>query len=368
MIVQDEQRRLPEALRSLAFCDEIVVVDGGSTDRTVELARAAGATVIENPWPGFAAQRNLALDAAGGDWVLEIDADERVSPPLRASIEALLEAPPAGTDMAVFALRNRFLGGVLGPSAKYPSYRSRLFRRGAYRHDESRAVHEGLDLRERPLILAGDLEHELAATLREALADTWSYARLQSAHVERPSSPSAYLGGMLLRPAAKLGYRTVLEGGWRDGWRGLLKIVLDVGSDVLVWGFVLAGRGGGAVEQAADGAGGEHFGPRRVGAPKVVAVAARGAASEAAVRRLLRLRGQGADVALITEDPPAGGELPCHAIGRLGPIRVARALESEMHLRPIDTVLAIGWRARASLRVLPARFRPRALELEGSES
>src|SRR5947209_3726192 len=89
LIVQDEQDRLPDALASVAFCDEVIVVDGGSGDGTVQIARAGGARVIENPWPGFAAQRNVALDAARGEWILEIDADERVSPPLRRSIEAL---------------------------------------------------------------------------------------------------------------------------------------------------------------------------------------------------------------------------------------------------------------------------------------
>ena len=116
--------------------------------------------MIEHPWRGFAIQRNVAIDAACGDWILEVDADERVSPELRTSIEALLAQPPEGVAMAVCALRNRFLGGLLGPSAKYPAYRSRLFRRGAYRHDESLTVHEGLEPRERPAILAGDLEHD----------------------------------------------------------------------------------------------------------------------------------------------------------------------------------------------------------------
>jgi glycosyltransferase involved in cell wall biosynthesis len=121
LIVQDEQERIAAALESVAFCDETFVVDGGSSDATVEIARAAGARVIENPWPGFAAQRNVALDAARSEWVLEIDADERVSPELWASIQSLLSQPPAGAAMAVCALRNRFLGGLLGPSAKYPA-------------------------------------------------------------------------------------------------------------------------------------------------------------------------------------------------------------------------------------------------------
>jgi hypothetical protein len=101
LIVQDEQEHLPAALDSVAFCDEVVVVDGGSADGTVEIARAAGAKVIENPWPGYAIQRNVALDAATSEWVIEVDADERVSPQLRASIERLLAAPPSGVALAL---------------------------------------------------------------------------------------------------------------------------------------------------------------------------------------------------------------------------------------------------------------------------
>lgn len=370
MIVQDEQERLPEALRSVSFCDEIVVVDGGSRDRTVEIARAAGARVIENPWPGYAAQRNLALDAAGGDWVLEIDADERISPRLRASIEELLRKPPAGADMAVFALRNRFLGGLLGPSAKYPAYRSRLFRRGAYRHDEGRAVHEGIELLGRPLILAGDLEHELAGSVREALADMWSYARLESVHIAPPSSPLAYLKGILARPAAKFAYRTIVDGGWRDGWRGLAKISLDVASDALVWALVLSGRGGAqpAAEPAlAGGAAQEHFGPRHVGRVKVVAVAAGTGPSREAARRLAELRERGADVALISEEPAEDADLPQQTVTGLGPLRLIRALEAEMQVRPIDNVLPFGRRARLVLALLPGSFRPQLADLDGEQ-
>jgi glycosyltransferase involved in cell wall biosynthesis len=231
LIAQDEQARIAAALASVAFCDETIVVDGGSSDNTVEIARAAGAWVIENPWPGFAAQRNVALDAASGDWVIEIDADERVTPELRASIQALLERPPAGAGMAVCALRHRFLGGLLGPSAKYPAYRARIFRREAYRHDESRAVHEGVEPHERPVVLDGDFEHELADTLHEAFADTWRYARLESQHVSPPRTLRTRLIGIVLRPAAKLVYRTLVDGGWRDGWRGMLKIALGAGYD-----------------------------------------------------------------------------------------------------------------------------------------
>ena len=370
LIVQDEQERLRAALDSLAFCDEVIVVDGGSSDRTVQIARSAGATVIENPWPGFAMQRNVALDAAGGEWVLEIDADERVSPQLRASIQALLAQPPQEADMAVFALRNHFLGEPLGPSAKYPAYRARLFRRGAYRHDESRAVHEGLDLHARPLVLAGDLEHELASTPREALVDMWRYARLESSHLRAPSSPFPYLKGMLLRPAAKLLYRAIVDRGWRDGWRGLVKISIDVASDALVWALVLAGAGAGADGAAPHGEepASQHFGRRRVGPVKVVALAGSERSAKEAIGRLLALRERGADVALIAPRAPAGCEVPVQAVARLGPLATIRALEAEMHVRPIDNVLAVGGRAQLVMRVLPGSLRPRLADLDSTEA
>jgi hypothetical protein len=356
LIVENEQERLPQALASVSFCDEIVVVDGGSSDATVAIAKAAGARVIENPWPGFAVQRNIALDAARTEWVLEVDADERVSPPLRQNIEALLADPPAGADMAVFALRNRFLGGLLGPSAKYPSYRSRLFRRGAYRHDESRAVHEGIELRERPVILAGDLEHELAANAREALADLWRYARLDSAHVIRPTGPLGYVKGIVLRPIAKLAYRTLIDGGWRDGWRGIAKIWLDVASDALVWTLVALGSGR---REDAEADSSEHFGRRRVGPPKIVAVAAGATAAGEAARWLEGLRERGADVALVCERGAPGSTIPHQLVRRLGPLTAIRALETEMHMRPIDAVVPVGARARLILHAVPASLRPR---------
>jgi hypothetical protein len=364
LIVQDEERRLPAALASVAFCDAVIVVDGGSTDRTVEVARGAGATVIENPWPGYAAQRNVALDAATTAWVLEIDADERISPRLRASIEALLEhPPPPGVDMAVFALRDRFLGGELGPSAKYPNYRARLFRREAYRHDETRAVHEGLEPRGRPAILEGDLGHELAATPREALVDMWRYARLESSHVTAPSSPLAYVKGMLLRPAAKLVYRSLIDGGWRDGWRGLLKITLDASSDALVWALVLFGASGAATTAEQGGAeqGGSeqsHFGRRQTGSVKVVAVAGSGGATAAAARWLRELQAGGADVALISAEPAEDSDVPQQRLRRLGPLALMRALETEMQVRPIGAVVPVGMRARVILRLLPGSLRP----------
>jgi glycosyltransferase involved in cell wall biosynthesis len=369
LIVQNEQDRLPVALASVAFCDEIIVVDGGSTDRTVEIARQAGARVIENPWPGYARQRNVAIDASTCEWVLEVDADERVSPVLRRSIEALLAKRGGGPDIAVCALRNRFLGGVLGPSAKYPAYRSRLFRRGVYRHDQSRAVHEGLEKAERPTILDGNLEHELAATMGEALSDVWSYARLESQHLRRPTDPGAYVMGILLRPLAKIGYRIVIDRGWRDGWRGLLKIWLDATSDTLVWTRVLMRRGRleppAAPESQAQTTGHGHFGRRAASLPKVVALADRGEATQTARRWLGRLHEEGLDVTLVSEEPVSDAQLPTQTVRHLRPLAVMRIIDLEMQIQAIHAVVPFGRRAHLVSRLLPGSLRP---SIEGLSS
>jgi hypothetical protein len=375
LIVQNEQSRLPNALASVAFCDEIIVVDGGSTDHTVEIARQAGARVIENPWPGYARQRNLAIDTADSDWILEVDADEQVSTALRRSIEEMLADHSQRPNIAVCPLRNRFLGGFLGPSAKYPAYRSRLFRRGVYRHDQSRTVHEGLEKAERPTILDGDLEHELAGTIGEALADVWSYAQLESQHIPRPASPGAYLIGIVLRPLAKLVYRTVIDEGWRDGWRGLLKIWLDTTSDALVWTRVLLQdplSPMAADERTSPHASRQHFGRRAATLPKVVALADRGNPSRVASQWLQDLRADGIDVTLISEDAIHETDLPTQIVERLTPMATMRALDLETQIQATHAVVAFGRRARLIMRALPGSLRPSidglSSDLEGPEA
>jgi len=345
LIARDEERRLPACLQTLGFCDEVVVVDGGSHDRTIEIARAAGARVIENPWPGFAAQRNVALDHAQGDWVLEIDADERVSPELAAEVGAMLAAPPARMQMAAIPMRDVFLGRPLGPSARYPRYRHRLFRRDAYRHDDTRTVHEGLWPDGPVLALAGELEHRLADGWGEAIGDTLRYARLEGGQRPR-TGPLATLGAALPRPLAKLAYRTLLYGGWRDGWRGLAKIGLECGGDSLaaLYGLRL-------------GTGAEPAEPPRIGPLRFVGIAI---APGDAVRLGAWLAGaaeMGGDVSLVCRDAPAGLAVPVRELSGGGPGALARALDAEDQIRPIDALLAAGRRERALLRFCPRALR-----------
>jgi glycosyltransferase involved in cell wall biosynthesis len=358
IIAKDEQHHLPDCLASVEFCQEIVLVDSGSTDATREVARAAGAVVVEQPWLGFAAQRNVALEHAGGDWVLEIDADERVSAELRAEIQQFLADPPADVDLAGLPLRDVFLGQPLGPSAKYPKYRHRLLRRGAHRHDEARTVHEGIVSHGSVHPFAGDLLHILAESWSEALGDTWRYSRLEAAQMQAPSSVGAFVKGAIARPAVKLVYRLAIDGGWRDGWRGLVKISLDCGTDTIVWTRHLLGRRGGALGRSGVSAG-EHYGSWkfRRGNQRVVGVAAGASASDHAASWLADARGAGADVALITDVPVDEPWLRVRRVRRLGPLTLIRALEAEEQLRPMDAVVAFGKRAHLLRAIVPAALR-----------
>src|SRR5829696_2451366 len=357
VIARDEEQRLPDCLRSLAFCDEIVVVDSGSRDRTVEIARRAGATVIEHPWMGFAAQRNLAADRATHSWVLEVDADERVTPELAGEIRAFLAGPPpADVAIAGMPIRQRFLGRALGPAADHPNYRMRLFRRDAYRHDERRTVHEGLEPRGRAWAFQGELEHVLATGWREALADVRGYARLEAEQVPHPGRGTALARGILVRPAAKAAYRLLARGAWRDGVAGVAKVLLDSASDALVWLHV-ARRGGG---EPAHGGGG-HFGHglRHHGPPRLVALAAGPAAAAEAAAWLARARAAGGDVALVTDDAPRVDprELHVRSVARMSPLGTLRAVEAESRLRALDALVPFGRRASLLARVVPRPVR-----------
>ncbi len=371
LIVRDEERNLPHALASVAFCDEAVVVDSGSVDGTVAVARRAGAVVVENPWPGFGAQRNVAADAATGDWILEVDADETITPELAAEILAFLATPGARDHVDILALpmRHRFLGADLGPSAQYPNYRTRMFRRGAYRHDEGRTVHEGLKPRAATHALRHDMVHVLADGWSEALGDPWRYARLEAGQFRPRLTPRTVAVGVLGRPAAKLLYRLVVDGAWRDGWRGVLKVGLDAGSDVLVWCRVLARRDAG---DAPAGAG--HLGEAMpaAGPIRIVALAtsADGALRAARwVREAIAL-GAGGDSELVL---PAGVETAAEGLfvrtaESAGPLGFARALMGAKQVRRIDAILLADAGARRVHRGLAAQVRGAAAPLDPAES
>jgi len=142
IITKNEEQRLPRCLEGVAFADEVIVLDGGSTDRTVEVAQARGARLeVCTSWNGFGPQKNRALDIATQDWVLSLDADEEVTPELADEIRATLRSPTF--DCYAVPRLSEFCGRFLRHSGWYPDYVARLFKRGTARFSDD-LVHERL--------------------------------------------------------------------------------------------------------------------------------------------------------------------------------------------------------------------------------
>ena len=184
MIAKNEAELLPDCLASVSWADEIIVLDSGSSDDSVEIATQAGAQVyLRDDWQGYGIQRQRAQDYTTGDMILMIDADERVSPELRAAIEQVLVAPPSRT---VYSLgrSNLFLGRFMRHSGWYPDRVMRLYPR-TFRYNDN-LVHESLQSDGAPVVaLPGDLEHltcrDLIAFQRKQLAyaEAWATERHQ---------------------------------------------------------------------------------------------------------------------------------------------------------------------------------------------
>ena len=185
MIVRDEEDSLGEALASVDFADEIIVVDSGSTDRTVEIARERGAKVVAtSDWPGFGPQKNRALAQATRDWVLSIDADERVTPELRDEIRAIVSGSNSAAHEAYDVRRlSSYCGKYMRHSGWWPDRVTRLFRRGKARFSED-LVHERVVVDGTTGLLAGKLLHHAFDDLEEVLRkiDTYSTANAQMMH------------------------------------------------------------------------------------------------------------------------------------------------------------------------------------------
>lgn len=173
IIAMNEADRIGPCLDSVCFCDEIVVLDSGSTDGTQALCREKGARVIETDWPGWVKQKNRAVQAARNDWILSLDADERVDADLRATLEGLSEGglgEAQGPVAYAVSRKVRYLGRWLRHGGWYPEWRVRLFDRRRARwggidpHDRVEVV--GRTARLRP----GDLEHHTYRSLEDQIA------------------------------------------------------------------------------------------------------------------------------------------------------------------------------------------------------
>ncbi len=222
IITLNEAENIRAACESVSFADEIVVVDSESTDNTRDIAVACGARVLVNPWPGFAKQKQFAVDAATHDWIFSLDADERVSAELRASIDKLrAQKEHELADGYRVARRAFYLNRWIRGGGWYPDYQIRLFNRARGRWGD-RVIHESVAMTEgaRVETLTGDLLHYSMRDPehhRQMIEER--YAPLGAEQMFRDGKRTSTLQATVAGPAAFI-RSFILKGGFRDGAAG----------------------------------------------------------------------------------------------------------------------------------------------------
>jgi glycosyltransferase involved in cell wall biosynthesis len=223
VITRNEAANISACLASIAFCDERIVVDSGSTDGTPKLAEQGGARVVAHAWAGFGVQKNFALSLAQGDWVLSIDADERVTPELAAAIKRAIDSDTA--DGFEMPRRSSFCGRVMRHSGWWPDYVLRLFRRGRARFSDD-AVHERVICEGPVARLPEPLMHHPVNRLEDALSRMDRYSTIGASSLAKSGRRVSFMTG-IVRGLWTFLRTYILRLGFLDGREGFLLAVAN---------------------------------------------------------------------------------------------------------------------------------------------
>ncbi len=230
IITLNEEENLARTLASVQFADEVVVIDSGSTDRTLEIARDYGARLIFEPWKGFAQQKNSAIERCSGTWVLSLDADEELTVELQREIAALLKGKPSA-DAYLLRRRNVFLGRWIRHGGYYPDPKLRLFRRHSANFAPparftDRPVHETMAFDGNLETLEHDLIHHAYPTIESYIEHMDRYSTLGAQIVLEKGNTGkslfAFIYNIFIIPAFTFIWNFFFRGGFLDGREGLL--------------------------------------------------------------------------------------------------------------------------------------------------
>ena len=225
VITHNEADHIGAALDSVAWADERIVIDSGSKDGTVEIARAKATKVIVREWPGYSAQKNFAADQASNDWVLSMDADERVTPALAEEVRRVLSREPAARGYRIKRV-SRYLGKWIRTTDWFPDYQLRLYDRRAGRWNGLK-IHESFRLAQgEPGRLDGEMEHYAYRDISHHLQKINAYTTLiadQWVEEGRTTTPIH----LALHPTLAFLRNYVLRAGFRQGATGFVISVLN---------------------------------------------------------------------------------------------------------------------------------------------
>lgn len=225
VIAQNEEANIRECIKSVSFADEVLVCDGGSADRTVEIAEQLGATVLYREFDGFAAQKNFVVDQAKGPWILSLDADERCTPELASEIQGLLTSNAGNFAAGYHVPRKNYFGDRwVRTGGWWPDYNLRLFRKRAGRFVQ-RQVHESVTVDGRVETLKGAIEHRTYQDLEDFITRMNSYSSL-AARQGFEDGKRLKPGDLTLRPMVAFLKMFVLRRGFMDGTIGFQLAVM----------------------------------------------------------------------------------------------------------------------------------------------
>jgi glycosyltransferase involved in cell wall biosynthesis len=219
VITLDEEKNIREALSSASFADEVVVLDSFSTDGTLEVCRGFTDKVFQEEWRGFSGQKQRAVELAENDWVLVLDADERITPGLAREIKGLMDAGPDKPGYYC-PRKNHFMGSEIKHGGWYPDYSVRLFDRRRGRFKE-RAVHEAVMLDGEAGYLKNPMLHFTYDGVSDYLRRMDKYSALAAEEL-RKSGRKATVADMLFRPHGTFFKMFFLKRGFLDGIYGFL--------------------------------------------------------------------------------------------------------------------------------------------------
>jgi (heptosyl)LPS beta-1,4-glucosyltransferase len=224
VITKNEAADIGDALQSVAWADELIVVDSGSTDGTPAIARRYTERVIVREWPGYIAQKNYAASIASHDWILSLDADERVTPPLAREIQQIVAVRP--TDLAYRVPRVTWhLGRWIRTTDWYPDYQTRLYDRRAAEWT-GKYVHEAVSVRGTTGRLHGELQHFAYRDISDHLETIDRYTTY-AARQMRESGRRAGLLQIAGHPPLAFLRNYLVRGGIRDGVPGFVISALN---------------------------------------------------------------------------------------------------------------------------------------------
>ena len=219
VITLNEASNIDACLASVAWADDVLVVDSGSTDATVDIARARGARVIQRDWPGYSAQKNFAATEARHDWILSVDADERVTPELADEVQRTVAAQPAAAGYRIPRVTFH-LGRWIRTTDWYPDYQLRLYHRGRASW-RPKPVHESVAADGAVEHLSGELQHFAYRDLSHHFATMERYTTL-AAEEMRGAGRSASIVDLVFHPPLAFLRNYLLKRGFADGTVGFV--------------------------------------------------------------------------------------------------------------------------------------------------